>query len=467
MDDSKHPDSDKDITLDRIKTGSFERNVALTRMGVGAGAKIAGHTMRNFFRRGDSKEQANRDFYKKQAEELADELGRLKGSVMKAGQMLSLYGQYFLPEEAVEVLASLQDNTPAVSWSFVEPQLIDALGPQAIEQLDIQTKPMAAASLGQAHRATVRETGEQVVVKIQYPGVANAIDSDIRTLSRLVYATSLAPKALDLSHVFDELRDMLKRECDYIQEREFTALFYDKLKDDPRFIVPKVYTGFSASRVLTTRYEPGLSVSSKEVQALSQSRRNALGQAFVDLFIRELFEWNMVQTDPHFGNYRVRIDPDGENDRIVSLDFGATRHFPRRFVDDYGRIVRGSLLLDRDEIVKGVLDIGLMNPDTPESVLHGFGELTELIVEPFRKPFDPKVSEHLYTPGGAYRFGDTDLPVRVGQTAALKMMSKHFKIPPKEIIFLHRRIGGVLVTLRTLKAELRLHDCLKPYLNLN
>lgn len=462
------PDNNADSgMMDRIKTGAFERNVALTRMGVGAGAKIAGHTVRNFFRRGDSKDEANRNFYRAQAKELADELGRLKGSVMKAGQMLSLYGQYFLPEEAVEVLASLQDNTPSVSWSFVEPQLIAALGEEIISKLEINRRPIAAASLGQAHLATIKATGEQVVVKIQYPGVANAIDTDIRTLSRLISATRLAPKALDLTDVFNELRDMLVRECDYVQERAFTETFHARLEGDSRFIVPKVYPEFCAQRVLTTRYEPGYSVSSKEVQALSQSRRNALAKAFAELFVTEFFDWQLVQTDPHFGNYRVRIDPEGENDQIVTLDFGATRTFESSFVESYGRIVRGSLQFDRKEIAQGVLEIGLMNEDTPQSVLEGFGDLTELIVEPFRKPFDPKVPDRLYTPGGAYRFGDTDLPARVGQTAALKMMSKHFKIPPQEIIFLHRRIGGVLVTLKTLRAELRLHELLKPHLDLN
>lgn len=471
MADQDNPDNSgnqpDENTLDRIKTGAFERNVALTRMGVGAGAKIAGHTMRNFFRRGESKDEANRNFYRTQAKELADELGRLKGSVMKAGQMLSLYGQYFLPEEAVEVLASLQDNTPAVSWSFVEPQLIDALGEEKIAKLEINRKPIAAASLGQAHLATIKATGEKVVVKIQYPGVANAIDSDVRTLSRLISATRLAPKALDLTGVFKELRDMLARECDYLQERKFTETFHSRLADNPRFIVPKVYGEFCAQRVLTTRYEPGYSVSSKEVQALSQSRRNALAKSFAELFVTELFDWNLVQTDPHFGNYRVRIDPEGENDQIVTLDFGATRPFEPSFVESYGRIVRGSLLGDRKEISQGVLEIGLMDSDTPRAVLEGFGELTELIVEPFRKPFDPKVADRLYTPGGAYRFGDTDLPARVGHIAAQKIMSKHFKIPPQEIVFLHRRIGGVLVTLKTLRAELRLHELLKPHLGLS
>lgn len=465
MADHDKPDHD-DEALDRIKTGAFERNLALTKMGVGAGAKIAGHTVRNFFRRGESKDEANRNFYREQARELADELGRLKGSVMKAGQMLSLYGQYFLPEEAVEVLASLQDNTPAVAWSFVEPQLIQALGHSTLRNIDIQRKPIAAASLGQAHRARIKATGEEVVVKIQYPGVASAIDTDIKTLSRLISATRLAPKALDLSGVFHELREMLVRECDYLQERAFTEMFTAKLAQDSRFVVPKIYPEFCAERVLTTRYEPGYSVAAPEVQALSQARRNALGKAFVDLFVTEFFEWKMVQTDPHFGNYRVRIDPEGENDQIVTLDFGATRYFEQPFVDSYAKIVRGSLLADRPQIAEGVLEIGLMDRGTPKAVLEGFGDLTELIVEPFRKPFDPRVPENLYTPGGAYRFAASDLPVRVGQTAALKMMSKHFKIPPQEIIFLHRRIGGVLVTLRTLRAELRLHELLKPHLNL-
>lgn len=463
--DSGKPDmNDQSDALDRIKTGAFERNFALTKMGAGAGANIAKHAIRNLFRSGESKDQANREFYRRQADQLVDELGKLKGSVMKAGQMLSLYGQYFLPEEAVQALSSLQDNTPAVSWSFVEPQLLSVLGQNTVQKLDIATKPIAAASLGQAHLATIRETGEKVVVKIQYPGVANAIGSDIRTLARLVSATRLAPKALDLSDVFNELRDMLERECDYDLERQFTEAFHERLAGDSRFIVPKVYPEFSGARVLTTRYEPGLSVSSPQVQALSQARRNRIAKAFVDLFVIEFFEWNMVQTDPHFGNYRIRIDEDGENDQIVVLDFGATRYFDKSFVDSYAKIVRGSLDANRDEIVEGVLEIGLMDHGTPDSVLRGFGELTELIVEPFRKPFDPRVPERLYTPGGAYCFGPTDLPARVGQKAALKMMSVHFKIPPQEIIFLHRRIVGVLVTLRTLRAELRLHELLKPFL---
>jgi predicted unusual protein kinase regulating ubiquinone biosynthesis (AarF/ABC1/UbiB family) len=362
------------------------------------------------------------------------------------------------------VLASLQDDTPCVSWAFVKPQLIKALGLEAVNQLNIDPEPIAAASLGQVHLATIKNSQQKVVVKIQYPGIADAISNDVATLKRLLGATRLVPKALDLSQVFNELQDMLERECDYVREREFTETFFKHLKADSRFVVPEVHAEYCADRVLTTTYQPGFSVASKEVQALSQERRNQLGQAFVDLFVREFFEWNTVQTDPHFGNYRVQIDPNGQQDKIVVFDFGATRQFTKVFVNQYTQIVKGALDCDRDLIASAVVKIGLMSHSTPQAVLYEFGELAELIVEPFRKSFHKMVPEHLYSTSGAYRFGVTDLPVRVGQTAASKMMSVHFKIPPKEIVFLHRRIAGVLVTLRVLGSELRLGELLSPYL---
>ena len=141
----------------KLKTSSFDRNFAMARMGVIAGTNMAGHTFGNLFRSKDEREERNREFYVEQAQFLADELGRLKGSVMKAGQMLSLYGQYFLPEEAVEVLSGLQDDTAPVAWKVVAPVLEKSLGRQRLAELEIEETPLAAASLGQAHRA-VRAT---------------------------------------------------------------------------------------------------------------------------------------------------------------------------------------------------------------------------------------------------------------------------------------------------------------------
>jgi predicted unusual protein kinase regulating ubiquinone biosynthesis (AarF/ABC1/UbiB family) len=452
--------------MERLATRPLERNIALTKLGLGAGTQIVAHSIMNIFRGEVERSSADRDFYRRQAQVLAEELGRLKGSVMKAGQMLSLYGQYFLPEEAVEVLSGLQDDTAPVSWNVVAPVLEKSLGRRRLAELDVDEQPIAAASLGQAHRARRRTDGLELVVKIQYPGVADAIESDIRTLSRLLLMSRLAPKGLDLNPVFAEVREMLKREVDYVAERGFTEEFARRLANDARFVVPRVVGDYSTDRVLTTTYERGVSARHESVAALAQPRRNRLGFAFLDLFLTEFFEWALVQTDPHFGNYRVRIgaSDDGSDDRIVLLDFGATRSFERKFVDAYGDIVRGAVLRDRDEILDGASEIGLMRSDFPPPVLRAFADLCELIVEPFYLPDDPRTPPGQCNERGEYRWGEGNLPLRAANVAARNALSLYFRVPPREIVFLHRRLAGVFIMLATLRAELngreRLMECL-------
>ncbi|MES0874513.1 ABC1 kinase family protein [Sinimarinibacterium thermocellulolyticum] len=441
-------------SITSLKTRPLERSVALTRLGVGAGAKIVAHSIANIFRGEVERNDANREFYRRQAEVLADELGQLKGSVMKAGQMLSLYGQYFLPEEAVSVLSSLQDDTPPVDWKVVRPVLERALGRKRLAELDIDEVPLAAASLGQVHRARRRADGLQLCVKIQYPGVADAIESDIRTLSRLLLMTRLTPKSLDLTPVFNEVREMLHREVDYESERHFTEVFAERLTHDPRFVVPRVIGEYCSDQVLTTTYEHGLNVRDAKVQALAQARRDRLGQAFLELFLTEFFDWGMVQSDPHFGNYRVRIGDDEASDRFVLLDFGATRVFGRGFIDGYAKIVRGAIGGDRQRLIDGATAIGLMKPGFPRSVLDGFAELCELIVEPFAHADDTRVPARLRTADGRYRWGESDLPMRASRVAALNALSVHFRVPPREIVFLHRRLAGVFIMLAALRSEL-------------
>jgi len=450
--DSEKPPQNKP-SMDRLATRPLERNFALTKLGLGAGTQIVAHSLRNVFRGKLERSEADHQFVVAQAQVLADELGRLKGSVMKAGQMLSLYGQYFLPEEAVQVLSHLQDDTQPVSWKVIAPVLEKQLGAKRLAELEIDEYPLAAASLGQAHRARRRSDGRELVVKVQYPGVADAIESDVKTLSRLLSMTRLAPKGLVLRPSFDELREMLYKEVDYVSEREFTEDFARRLAEDPRFVVPKVFPEYSSARVLTTSFEEGLSPRRPEVLALSQARRNRLGVAFIELFLEEFFEWRQVQTDPHFGNYRVRIGEKGEQDRIVLLDFGATRNFAESFVQQYGEVVRGAILRDKVRLLRGAVGIGLMHADFPAAEKDAFAEMCEMIVEPFNDPADPATPAGLLNARGEYRWAESNLPMRVANVGARNAISRHFRVPPREIAFLHRRIGGVFVMLSTLAAE--------------
>lgn len=450
-------------SISSIKTGTIERNIALTRLGLGAGAKIAAHSIANIFRGGVDRDDANRDFYEKQAQILADELGKLKGSVMKAGQMLSLYGQYFLPEEAVNVLAQLQDNTPPVHWKVVFPVLKKSLGKSKLAELEIDEHPIAAASLGQAHRAWRKKDRLPLCIKIQYPGVATSIDSDLRTLSRVLQMTRLMPKGPDLDPVFSELREMLMREVDYRSERRFTENFAQRLKDDSRYAVPRVIGDYCSDMVLTTSFEEGVSVREDIVHDLSQERRNQLGMVFFELFLKEYFEWSMVQTDPHFGNYRVRANGKG-GDQLVLLDFGATRMFDPKFVRAYADLVRGAVEHDHQRLWAGGRGIGLLSETLPAPVLEAFAKMCELIVEPFNDHSKGETPARLLNAQGEYRWGESDLPMRVGKLAAMNSISYHFKVPPREIMFLHRRLAGVFIVMATLRAELNVRELLLTHL---
>ena len=462
---SKEEDKPAKVSMQRLKTGSMQRNLALTRLGLGAGGQMVAHSLMNVFRGEIARGEANRSFYERQARVLADELGQLKGSVMKAGQMLSLYGQYFLPPEAVAVLAELQDSTQPVDWAVVGPVLEKCIGTKRMAELEIDKDPIGAASLGQVHRARRKSDGLELAVKIQYPGVAAAIDSDVRTLSRILIMSRLTPKGLDLKPIFSEVQEMLHREVDYLLERQFTEDYGRRLADDPRFVVPRVLGEYSGDKVLTTTFEAGVSVRHPSVAALSQARRNRLAEAMVDLFLEEFFEWHQVQSDPHFGNYRFRVGERAEDDRIVLLDFGATRRFNATFVASYTDIVSGAVARDPRRIIDGANSIGLMQEKFPKPVLEAFVRMCELIVEPFNDHVRDGTPPELLNAQGQYRWADSDLPMRAANVAARNALSVYFRIPPREIVFLHRRLAGVFIICAALGGEFNARDQLLRVLN--
>ena len=443
----------------KLKTGSFDRNAAMARMGMMAGASFATHTVGNLFRNKADREARNREFYVRQAQFLADELGQLKGSVMKVGQMLSVYGQYFMPPEAIEVLRSLQDDSPPVAWEDLEPVVIERLGRKRLEELEIDPEPLAAASLGQVHRAWRKSDGRELCIKVQYPRLADAIDSDIRTLTNIVRLARLVPKGMELHSVMEEVREMIYREVDYDRELRMTREFGERLAHDDRYVVPEVFPEYSTETVLVTSFEAADHVQSERVKNLSQERRDHLSESALELFFLEFFNWGIVQTDPHFGNYKIRINEDGK-DQFVLIDFGATREFAPRFLGSYYDTVAGAFEGDQAKLIDGAIGINLLRRDSPQRVFDDFANVGLLIIEPFRKEPPAELS----TPDGRYKWGESDLFWRVSKAVQDAAISRWFRIPPREIVFLHRRLGGVFVLLSVLGAQLNAHDLLAAYL---
>jgi predicted unusual protein kinase regulating ubiquinone biosynthesis (AarF/ABC1/UbiB family) len=360
---TKHP------SLRQIKSGFLSRGISLAATGIKMGMRLGSYSLESLLLSDEQQIAQRNQMLAEQAQLLAEELGKLKGSVMKVGQMLALYGEYLLlPVEIVEILRTLQDQSPPLEWLALQPVLEEELGAQRLKELAIDPIPLAAASLGQVHRARRLPDGRELCIKIQYPGVVESIDSDLSTLATLLVFSRLLPKGFDLSDMMDEVRSMLKREVDYQIELKTMQRFHGLLRGDERFRIPEVFPEFSTGRVLTTSYEPGLTVDGQEIQTLSQERRSRLGEAALELFLLEFFRWNLVQTDPHFGNYRVRVDPGGQRDQLILLDFGAVRQFEPAFLQAYHELVRGAFWKDKTRLYKAAMDLHFMPHDAPQEV---------------------------------------------------------------------------------------------------
>ncbi len=402
-----------------------------------------------------------------QARFLVDELGRLKGSVVKIGQVMALYGEHFLPEEVTEALHTLEDQTTSLEWPAIERVLKAELGESRLSELDIDPEPIGAASLGQVHRAVRRSDGLELVLKVQYPGVADAVDSDLNAVAHLLKVARLVSFGPEFNDWLEEVREMMHREVDYRLEARTTEKFRQMLSHDPRFVVPRVLAEFSTDHVIASTYEHGHSVSSVAVRELPLERRSALGQAALELFFRELFEWGEIQTDPNFGNYRIRIageqGGDSETDRIVLLDFGAVQSYSSDFLKPVIQMIRASYEEDLEQVVEGGIKLRFMSRDWPAEVLDKFGKVCMSVLEPLAKDRsqwpDYAVNSH-----GQYRWKQSDLPSRVAKQAARSAISRYFRVPPKEFVFLNRKLIGVYTFIAVLHSEFNGEDLLRKYL---
>ncbi|ASD63543.1 ABC1 kinase family protein [Bdellovibrio bacteriovorus] len=449
--------------IEKIKSSVFSRSLSLAKLTIQAGASIAQHGVTTALKSKESKEETWKQLLQNQAQSISAELGELKGSLMKAGQMLSMYGEHFLPPEANDLLKSLQHDSPPLSWEAIEPTLKKQLPPEKLELLEIEKEALASASMGQVHRARIKATGESIVLKIQYPNVDRAIDSDLRAIKTLLGTLKLLPKDFNMDPVFAEVREMLVQETDYEMEATLTEDFHNRLAGDSRFVVPKVIREFSGPRILATTFERGLRADDSLIQSLPQERRNRLALNFLDLYFKEIFEWGVVQTDPHAGNYRIRIDPQGR-DQLVLFDFGATRSYDLDFLTPYRRMVKGSLLNDRALFMKAAMDLKFVHDNDDPVLKQVFEEFCFETVEPFIEYTDPRNNQGQIAADGTYDWKNTTLPQRLSKKVFQIIRGFHFRTPPREIIFLDRKTGGVFIFLAVLRAKVRGRDLLLKYI---
>lgn len=426
--------------LVKIKTSVLSRSLSLAKLGLNAGLKYASTKITN---------SPLDDFLNSQALSITKEFGELKGSVMKAGQMLSMYGEHFLPAEANKVLKTLQSESQSIEWSIMRQHLENYLDANLIDELEINPEPIGCASLGQVHLATIKSTQEKIALKIQYPDVDKAIDSDVAALKKILSLSKIIPAGIDLTTVFEEIKIMLRQELDYTLEAQQTLSYQELIGHDQRYVVPRLFHKYSNAKVLATEYIEGLKPDHSLIQGLSEDRRNQLAKNFLELYFREIFDWNFVQTDPHLGNYKIQIDSLGK-DRLVLLDFGATKEFENSFMTNYRKMIKGAIIEDLKIFMEGASKLGFIIDSDSEEYIKVFQNFCYETVEPFKTK----------TP---YNWKTTDLPKRIVKKA-IQFKNFNLRTPPRDLLFLDRKTAGVFTFLSVLGANINARNIVDPYL---
>lgn len=456
--------SDRSDKLDQLKTSAFDRRLSIAKASLLAGTRWATASAGTMFSNEETKNKKRKEAMSEQAHYLVQEIGKLKGSIVKIGQMMALYGEHFLPEEITEALHTLNNDTVALSWQAIRTQLKQELGDK-LDELTIDHEPLGTASLAQVHRATRKSDGMEVVLKVQYPGVAEAIDSDMSLFRNMLKLTRMVPQTREFDEWFEEVRDMMHREVNYRMETETTRRFYERLKDDPRYIVPQIVDDFCTDRVICMTFERGVPINSPVMLSLPQARRNKLGEASLEIAIRELFEWGEMQTDPNFGNYLVRLGNGKDiHDKIILLDFGAIRQFDANLL----KVARGLIIAgahhNSEEMINAMQGYKFFD-QMPEHVKPGMASVFIVATEAFSTPeTNPDLPEHIFDSELRYNWKKSQLHARVMKQAAENMASRYFSVPPKEFMFISRKFIGAYTFMTVIDAHTNLRKIIKPFI---
>lgn len=442
--------------MKKVKTGALRRRFSLGVAGAKTGVGLLGSNIANLLVVAEDKKEAHRSkALEREARRFVSELGRLKGAYVKIGQMLALYGEHLLPSEVTRALHTLEAQTTTVDWSTISLNI-----PAEFKSLEINKQAFAAASLAQVHKASLGD--QSLCVKIQYPGIADAIDDDFKHVLQMLKFASWIKSARQLEQVTKQLKQHLIDEVDYRKELSKADKVRAYLKADNRYLVPRYYPDYCSPVILTMDFVDGLDVTSAAVQQLPLERRNRLALAMLELFFVEAFDWGLMQTDPNFGNYRIVIDPHGVNDQLVLLDFGAVHELDPEFQSALKTAILGAWMGDHEQTVAGLIALRCLRAKDSDEVKQSFLEFCFLLMEPFRDDFS-NVPHYAITEHGAYNWHASKLLKRSAKLGSNKMAHVGFTVPPSEFMLIVRKLTGVFTFVSAIKAELNASSLLDAY----
>ncbi|ESS68312.1 ABC1 protein [Trypanosoma cruzi Dm28c] len=372
-------------------------------------------------------------------------LRRMRGVVLKLGQMLSIQDPATVPQYVLQLFEQVRDSAYAMSREQLDRTLAkeyENINWRKDFFVEFEDEPIGAASIGQVHRAAIKGEGdtqiEHVAVKVQYPGVATSIDSDIANLKMLI-SLNLLPPGMFVDRILQDLRQEFLLECRYKIEAAKQVRYAALIKQEPElqevFVVPKVYESLSTENVLVTQFVTGIPVDRLANISGVQDLKNYVVERMLLLTLTELFRWRFMQTDPNYANFLF----DAEKNKICLIDFGAAREYSKEFVKDYMDVVAAAARQDRDKIIEKSIKLGFLTGNEMKPMLDAHAASVELLGRPFRhhdKPFD---------------FSAENLPSKI-QEHVPTIIKLRLRPPPTPVYSLHRRISGIILLATKLKA---------------
>ena len=404
-----------------MPTGSFRRFCSLSGLHARIGVAYFAYWMRSWFQTQDQREQNLVETHLRAAIKMLETMGYLRGVVAKAGQAIASMPE-MVPDQFVEVLSALHFQAPPMHYSLIREQLINELGddPENVFE-EFETEAIAAASLGQVHRARLK-TGEQVAVKIQYPGIARSIRADMRNLAAIFAPLRLTKDWTSFKEQFEEVCTLLEHETDYEREADNLQAARALFGEDDQIVVPRVHEQHSSKRILVMDYIDGLTADQLLESKPTQARLDHYGELTTRACLR-MFYNRQLYTDPHPGNFLYL-----EDGGIGFIDFGAVRRVNDeewKYIYRQGQAKHGT----HEDVLAVVQESAEFSDD--EMKTHS--ELVELMVEGFHYYLEP----HVYD--GLFDFGDPEY-IRRG-VEWLERVSKHRRMKQKPInIFFHKQI---------------------------
>lgn len=420
-----------------VPSNRFERLFHYGSLATGMGLGALGESIRRFGNSNESEQKSSIFMTPGNLERMVKKLSQMRGAALKIGQLISFQDQKFIAPEVQMVLKRVQNNAHYMPRGQLDRVMSRELGKNWRTEIfsSFQDYPIAAASIGQVHTGILLDGFQEVALKIQYPGVANSIDSDLNNLMILLTASRFLPEGLFLDKTIANARTELKWEVDYLREAQAMENFRALLKDDPVFVVPKVYHNLSSEHVLTMERMKGVEITKGE---WDQETKNWIATNIMKLCLMEIGKFHYMQTDPNWANFLYNE----ETGKIELLDFGAARGYEDSFVQDYLEILKAAARGDREACHEYSLKLGYLTGLESPAMLEAHIDSIMVLGEPFSHENN----------GEAFDFANQTITDRVRTNIGL-MLRERLTPPPEETYGLHRKLSGAFLLCAKLKAK--------------